>query len=110
MWVLLKLYIRISILIIRQKVLGYVENMSAFICPHCKNSSNIFGGNNAESSKDEISRQLDLSCLASIPLTAKICQTSDCGRPIVVSDPDGPEAAGYMQLADSVLSRLDIGK
>jgi ATP-binding protein involved in chromosome partitioning len=79
-------------------VLGLVENMSFFQCPHCQGRSNIFdhGGVHQEAT------QLNLPLLAQIPLHMMIRETSEAGVPIVVSSPHSEEAQGYMQLAHEV--------
>ena len=64
-------------------VLGLVENMSTFICPHCGGRSDIFAHGGA---KREAER-LHVPFLGEVPLTLAIRETSDAGRPVVVSDP-----------------------
>ncbi|MHA1549389.1 MAG: iron-sulfur cluster carrier protein ApbC [Alphaproteobacteria bacterium] len=76
-------------------VLGLVENMSYFLCPHCGERSDIFshGGARREAEK------LQVPMLGEIPLDMQIRETSDDGRPIVVTEPDGSLAAVYKQIA-----------
>ncbi len=66
------------------KVLGVVENMSAFTCPKCGHSSNIFGKEGAA----RMSEELGLEVLGDIPLHASIRELSDRGTPVVVAQPD----------------------
>ncbi|MGE0748357.1 MAG: iron-sulfur cluster carrier protein ApbC [Rhodospirillales bacterium] len=86
-------------------VLGIVENMSYFICPHCGGRSDIFthGGARAEAAK------LGVDFLGEIPLDMAIRETSDGGRPIVVSDPSSPHAAAYRAIADTVWAKVGGG-
>jgi ATP-binding protein involved in chromosome partitioning len=83
-------------------ILGLVENMSYFICDGCGKRHEIFahGGARAEATK------LGVPFLGQIPLDAAIRETSDAGLPIVVTDPDSPNAAAYKQIANSVWTSL----
>ena len=66
-------------------VLGIVENMSYFICPHCGGRTDIFAHGGARHEAE----RLDVPFLGEVPLDLDIRLTSDAGTPIVVSDPDG---------------------
>lgn len=83
-------------------VLGFVENMSYFLCPHCAGRSEIFdhGGVLKEA------EQLGLPLLAEIPLHMAIRETSEKGIPLVVAYPRSPEAETYKTLARAVISAL----
>jgi len=84
-------------------VLGIVENMSYFACPHCGGRSEIFGhgGGKAEAER------LGVPCLAEVPLDAAIRAGGDEGRPLVSRDPDSPQARAFVELARRVRSILD---
>lgn len=84
-------------------VLGIVENMSTFICPHCGERSDIFGHGGA---RDEAER-IGVPFLGEVPLHAAIRANSDAGTPVTVSEPDGPHASVYREIAARVLERLD---
>ena len=84
-------------------VLGIVENMSYYLCPHCGDRSEVFGHGGAR-------REAAASAtpfLGEIPLDARIRETSDSGTPIVAADPASPLAAVYRGIADTVARRLD---
>ena len=83
-------------------VLGLIENMSYFTCPHCGERSEIFshGGARAEADK------LGIDFLGEIPLHMDIRKTSDSGRPIVVSDPDSEYAKAYRAIADKTWDNI----
>ncbi|XP_061467582.1 iron-sulfur protein NUBPL isoform X2 [Rhineura floridana] len=68
-------------------VLGLVQNMSLFQCPKCKYESHIFGADGVRN----LARDLGLDVLGDIPLHVHIRETSDAGKPIVVSDPQSKE-------------------
>jgi ATP-binding protein involved in chromosome partitioning len=87
-------------------VLGIVENMSTFLCPHCGEPSNIFGHGGARA---EASR-LGVPFLGEVPLTLKIRETSDEGRPVVATEPDSPAAEAYRAIARNVWAELERHK
>jgi len=84
-------------------VLGIVENMSYFLCPHCGERSDIFshGGARAEAEK------LGIPFLGEVPLHMDIREKSDAGTPVVVSDPDGDHAAIYRDIATRAWSEIE---
>ena len=86
-------------------ILGIVEHMSYFVCPHCGGRSEIFahGGAKAEAQK------MNVPFLGEIPLDMKIRELSDGGNPVVSEAPDGPHAAAYMAVARSVAEALQTG-
>jgi len=83
-------------------VLGIVENMSYFECPHCGSRSDIFDHGGA---RHEAGR-LGLPFLGEIPLHISIRATSDSGTPVVESEPDGPHAAIYRAIGAKVRDQL----
>jgi ATP-binding protein involved in chromosome partitioning len=83
-------------------ILGIIENMSYFTCPHCGGRTDVFAHGGAQ---DE-AKKLGVPFLGEIPLDIKIRETSDGGHPIVVSDPDGPHAASYRKIAAAVLESI----
>ena len=83
-------------------VLGIVENMSYFQCPHCGTRSDIFGHGGARHEAE----RLGVPFLGEIPLHMSIRVTSDSGTPVVDSEPDGPHAAIYRAIAAKVRDQL----
>ena len=83
-------------------VLGVIENMSFHVCSNCGHVEHIFshGGAKAEAAR------MDTEFLGELPLHIAIRETSDGGRPIVVSDPDGPHARAYRAIADRISEKL----
>ena len=86
-------------------VLGIVENMSYFTCPHCGERSDIFGHGGAEAT----ARTLGCDFLGGVPLTMAVRETSDAGTPIVETDPTGAAAGAYLDIAAQVAAKLDHG-
>ncbi len=83
-------------------VLGIVENMSYFLCPHCGGRSEIFshGGARREA------LQLGAEFLGEVPLDLAIRETSDSGHPITVSDPQNPHAEVFRRIAARVWQKV----
>ncbi|MDJ1159809.1 Mrp/NBP35 family ATP-binding protein [Chelatococcus sp. SYSU_G07232] len=83
-------------------VLGLVENMSYFLCPSCGTRSDIFGHGGARHEAE----RLGVPFLGEVPLDMEIREKSDAGLPVVVTVPDGPHAATYLDIARRVRDAL----
>jgi ATP-binding protein involved in chromosome partitioning len=86
-------------------VLGVVENMSYFLCPECGTRSDIFGHGGA---RHEAERQ-GVAFLGEVPLHMTIREKSDAGLPVVATEPDGPHAKIYREIAEKVLAQIKGG-
>ncbi len=84
-------------------VLGVVENMSFFVCPHCQERSEIFKHGGAE----RVAQELGSRFLGAVPLDPAVVQACDDGIPIVVSHPDGAHAEAFRQIADAVIAEVE---
>jgi ATP-binding protein involved in chromosome partitioning len=83
-------------------VFGIVENMSYFLCPSCGHRSEIFSHGGARATAE----RYGVDFLGEIPLDLTIREDTDAGRPPVVSQPDGPQAAAYLEVARKVIDKL----
>ena len=83
-------------------ILGIVENMSMFICPNCGTRHDIFGHGGA---RREAAR-IGVPFLGEIPLELALRETSDAGRPIVVSQPSSAIATAYRDIARRVKAAM----
>jgi ATP-binding protein involved in chromosome partitioning len=86
-------------------VFGLVENMASFACPHCGQTSHIFGHGGARAE----AARLGLPFLGEIPLTMELRELSDRGTPAVVAAPDSDAARAYGAIARAVRERLARG-
>jgi ATP-binding protein involved in chromosome partitioning len=84
-------------------VLGIIENMSTFVCPHCGQTTDVFGRDGGE----RMSRELGVPYLGSIPLDAEIATGGDAGRPAVLERPGSPAARAYFTIAAHVAAQLE---
>jgi ATP-binding protein involved in chromosome partitioning len=83
-------------------VLGIVENMSTFVCPHCGKASHIFGHGGAERE----AARIGVPFLGGIPLDMEVREKSDAGTPIVIASPESEVAKIYRDIAGRVIGRL----
>ncbi len=85
-------------------IIGLVENMSAFVCPHCGEATEIFGRGGGE----RFSREQGLEFLGGIPLDVKVRQGADVGVPAVAQREPGPAAETLRALARTVAARVSV--
>jgi ATP-binding protein involved in chromosome partitioning len=83
-------------------VIGIVENMSSFVCPHCGEVTDIFKKGGGE----RTAALLGTAFLGAIPLDPKIVLGGDAGVPIVVSDPAGPHGDAFRKVAEAVVEEV----
>jgi ATP-binding protein involved in chromosome partitioning len=86
-------------------LLGLIENMSGFCCPACHQVTPIFGHGGARHEAE----MRGIPFLGEIPLDIAIRETSDDGRPIVATEPDGVHARHYTDIARNVWSAITAG-
>ena len=79
-------------------VLGIIENMSYFLCPHCGERSDIFSHGGARREAERLGSEF----LGEVPLDMVIRETSDGGQPIVISQPESAHAKTYQAIAARV--------
>jgi ATP-binding protein involved in chromosome partitioning len=84
-------------------VLGIVENMASFVCPHCGEETAIFKHGGGE----RTALELETDFLGRIPLDAAIVEGGDAGVPIVVGAPEGAHARAFAAVAESVVAAVD---
>ena len=85
-------------------IVGLVENMSAFVCPHCGEPTEIFGRGGGEA----FARRNELEYFGGIPLDVKVRQGGDAGVPAVAQREPGPAAEVMRALARTVAARMSV--
>jgi ATP-binding protein involved in chromosome partitioning len=83
-------------------VLGIVENMSYFLCPHCGGRSEIFSHGGARQEAERLGTEF----LGEVPLDITIRETSDGGTPITVAEPDNPHALVFRRIAARIWEKV----
>ncbi|MGC8532614.1 MAG: Mrp/NBP35 family ATP-binding protein [Acidiphilium sp.] len=87
---------------VRVPILGIVENMSFFACPHCGERSEIFGHGGARAE----AARIGVPFLGEVPLLLAIRETSDAGTPVVVSAPESEAARAFKSVAAAVSAQI----
>jgi len=85
-------------------LLGIVENMSYFVCPHCSKTTDIFSRGGGEKAAEK----LDVPFLGAVPIDPQIRQGGDEGRPIVIANPDSPQAKAFVAIAGKVAQQISM--
>ena len=91
------LYVRTGI-----EILGLVENMSSFICPHCGKATELFGRGTVE----QAAARLGAAYLGDVPLNLSIRASGDDGDPSAVLDAGGPAAEAINTVAAKLAARI----
>jgi ATP-binding protein involved in chromosome partitioning len=88
-------------------ILGMVQNMSLFQCPHCSGETHVFGSGErvAKACQDH-----EVAFLGDIPLHSRIGDDADSGKPTVVSEPQSARAEAYIGIARKLLPLIPIGR
>jgi len=79
-------------------VLGLVENMSSFVCPHCRQETPIFAKGGARSAAEK----MGIRFLGEVPIDLAIRQGGDEGMPVVAGAPDSPQAHAFLTVSGNV--------
>jgi len=85
-------------------ILGIVENMSYFSCPHCGERTFIF----SEGGGKRAAKALDAQFLGEIPIYPLIREQSDAGTPVSASAPESPESVAFKEIAFRVAGMVSI--
>ncbi len=91
---------------VKMPVLGVVESMSGFICPHCGETVDIFSKGGGETT----ARDFDLPFLGRVPMDPQVVTGGDSGRPYLSSAADTPATRAFAAIVDQVVDRLPPGK
>ena len=84
-------------------IIGLIENMSGFICPHCGEKTDIFksGGGMATA------KNLNIQFLGAVPIEPKIVMSGDSGMPIVIDDPDSVSAKIFKEITEKIIKTVE---
>ena len=85
-------------------VLGIVENMSMFQCPHCKEETDIFGSGGGERE----ALKLKVPFLGKVPIESVVRTSGDDGIPVVINAPESSSAKAFMEIAERVVSSIGV--
>ncbi len=83
-------------------VMGIIENMSYFVCPHCGERTDIFSHGGVAKACQKYNTDL----LGEIPLNPRIVEGGDHGVPVVVDNPDSPESKAFLEVAARIYEKV----
>ncbi len=83
-------------------VLGIIENMSGFVCPHCGKKVNLLKSGGGEKAAQE----LNVPFLGRIPIDTQVVELGDEGRPLLEDAPDSFAARAFREVVESILERV----
>ncbi len=84
-------------------ILGIIENMSYFLCPHCHEKTEIFSADGGKNT----SERFGTAFLGQIPLDAEVCTAGDIGVPIVAGNPESPQSEAFGGVAAELVTVLE---
>jgi len=88
---------------VKMPVLGVVENMSGFVCPHCGGTTDLFKAGGGE----RMAAEMGVPFLGRIPIDPAVVASGDEGRPVVTHYADSPSAKAFAQIADALREKLE---
>jgi len=89
---------------VKVPVIGIIENMSFFVCPHCNEKSEIFSHGGGE----KTSERYHVPLLGKLPIDMAMREGGDNGVPLVEAAPDSPQSLAFMQIASKVASAISV--
>lgn len=99
--------VRKAVMMFRQlniPVLGVIENMSEFVCPHCQGRTEIFGHGGGQA----MAVDLGITFLGAVPIDTRVREGGDEGRPIVTAAPESAAARAFVDVAGKVAAQISI--
>ena len=93
---------------VQLKLLGVIENMSGFVCPHCGEITDLFGSGGGQATADA----LGVPVLGTVPMQVSLREGADRGRPVVLDEPDSPAGTALLKIARDLgrRARTRVGK
>ncbi|CAB4582337.1 MAG: P-loop NTPase [Actinobacteria bacterium] len=94
---------------IHQRVVGVIENMSAFPCPNCQDEISLFGEGGGEETASRLSILVggEVPLLGKVPFSTQLRTGGDDGKPVVVAEPDSPSAIAIAAIAEKLMVRTN---
>jgi ATP-binding protein involved in chromosome partitioning len=92
---------------IHQRVVGVIENMSAFPCPHCSDEISLFGEGGGEETAARLSILVgsEVPLLGKVPFSTQLRTGGDDGKPIVITHPESPSALAISAISEKLMVR-----
>lgn len=87
---------------VKMEIIGVVENMSGFVCPHCDKTVDIFKSGGGE----EVAREFELPFLGRVPMDPKVVIAGDDGKPYLSSGEESPAVQAFSEIVTAVEARV----
>jgi Mrp family chromosome partitioning ATPase len=84
-------------------IIGLIENMSGFVCPHCGELTEIFGSGGGE----DTAKNMNIQFLGRIPLEPGVAKSGDSGMPVVIAEPESRSAAAFNGIVDRIIKTVE---
>jgi len=84
-------------------IIGLVENMSGFICPHCGQETGIFKSGGGEN----VAKEFGIQFLGRVPIEPSVALSGDNGMPAVLSDPDSASAKAFNSIIKKIIATVE---
>ena len=88
---------------VKMRILGIIENMSGFICPHCGKPVDLFKRGGGQ----KLAEEYGIRFLGKIPVDPRIVDTGDAGKPIILAYPQSPTAKAFEELVRNIISATE---
>ena len=89
---------------VRTPIVGVVENMSGYTCPHCQASVDLFGRGGGE----RLAADMNVTFLGAVPLDLSVREAGDSGVPTAIAAPDSPAGRAFGAIAERVLAAVGV--
>lgn len=83
-------------------IVGLIENMSGFVCPHCEEVTDIFMSGGGE----KVAKEFGIQFLGKVPIESSVVKSGDKGIPIVLDQPDSPSGKAFRSIIDKVIKTV----
>ena len=84
-------------------IIGIVENMSGFVCPHCGEVTDIFKTGGGEAT----AKEMNIQFLGKVPIEPAVVESGDSGMPIVLKDPKSASAKAFEEIVDKIIKTVE---
>ncbi len=88
---------------VKMRILGIVENMSGFICPHCGKPIDLFKKGGGQ----KLAEEYGIRFLGRIPVDPRIVDSGDAGKPVIAAYPESPTAKAFEELVRTIVSATE---
>ncbi len=87
----------------KMPIIGLIENMSGFVCPHCGKETDIFKSGGGEAT----AKDMNIQFLGRVPIEPGIVLSGDSGMPIVISDPESLSAKAFEKIVEKIIKTVE---